>query len=462
MNRMRRSLVVTAILLAACTQSTSTTSSTSTSTPTTQTDHTSTTVSNQEYVIQSCDSPPLSFSALCEIYELVHEWHVDRPIDDAVLAHLATQALDDYVGLEKEPRPRTLQCVAPSPEFEQFCIALAARVLESEIAVAPAVDAAVVAMADIGLGPFSFYVPPEQVGSFRQNGVVGGVGVLLDATDAVGSKCAQISATCPLVIVFVVEDNPGEEAGLIAGDVIVAVDGQPTAGQGFAATAGALAADETGSVEITVLRKDEEVVFQIERAELTVPTVVVDLPISNVGYLRIPDFEDDIPALVENALTSLEDLQPRTLVVDLRDNPGGFIDAVVDVASMFISGGLVMTSSGPDEYLEYEATEGRLTTGERIVVLVNKGTASAAEILAGALRDRRGAEIIGTNTFGKDAVQIPFSLRNGGEMYVAVARWETPNGLTAGDGGLTPDRELELPTGLTNQEIVEAALDAAS
>ena len=121
-----------------------------------------------------------------------------------------------------------------------------------------------------------------------------------------------------------------------------------------------------------MLRKDEEVVFQIERAELTVPTVVVDLPISNVGYLRIPDFEDDIPALVENALTSLEDLQPRTLVVDLRDNPGGFIDAVVDVASMFISGGLVMTSSGPDEYLEYEATEGRLTTGERIVVLVNK------------------------------------------------------------------------------------------
>jgi carboxyl-terminal processing protease len=292
--------------------------------------------------------------------------------------------------------------------------------------------------------------------------VVGGVGILLDATDAVGSKCARITETCLLEIVFVVEDNPGEEAGLIAGDIIVAVDGKPTTGQGFVSTAGAIAADETGPVEITVLRDDEEIIFQIERSELTVPTVVVDLPVSNTGYLRIPDFEDDIPALVEDALSSLGDLQPRTIVVDLRDNPGGFVNAVVEVASMFIDGGLVMTSSGPDEYLEYEATDGGLATGERLVVLVNKGTASAAEILAGALRDRRGAEILGTNTFGKDAVQIPFSLRNGGEMYVAVARWETPSGFTAGDGGLTPDRELEIPVGLTNQEIVEAALDAAS
>ena len=231
--------------------------------------------------------------------------------------------------------PRTLQCVAPSTEFEEFCIALAERVLESEIAIAPAVEAAVSAMADIGLDPFSYYVPPEQVGSFRQNGIVGGVGLLLDATDAVGSKCARISETCPLEIVFVVEDNPGAEAGLLAGDVVVAVDGEPTSGQGFAATAGVIAADETGQVEITVLRDGETLVFVIERSELTVPTVIVDLPVSDVGYLRIPDFEDDIPGLVEDALLSLADFSPRTIVIDLRDNPGGFIDADIDVASMF-------------------------------------------------------------------------------------------------------------------------------
>ena len=423
---------------------------------------TPTTVPSQNYAIQGCSSPPVSFSALCEIYELVHKWHVDRPIDDTLLASVAIQALDEYVSIEKAPRPRTLQCVAPSPEFDDFCIALAERVLESEIAIAPAVDAAVTAMADIGLDPFSYYVPPEQVGSFRQNGIVGGVGLLMDATDAVGSKCALITDNCPLEIVFVVEDNPVAEAGLIAGDVIVAVDGEPTSGKGFAATAGLIAADETGQVEITIQRGDETLVFVVERSELSVPAVIVDLSASGVGYLRIPDFEDDIPALVEDALLSLDDVSPRTIVIDLRDNPGGFIDAVVDVASMFINGGLVMTSSSPDEELEYPATEGGLATSERLIVVVNKGTASAGEILAGALRDRRGAIIVGTSTFGKDAVQIPFSLRNGGEMYIAVARWQTPNGLTAGNGGLTPDRELELAVGLTNEEVVEAALDAAS
>lgn len=460
MNLMRQSLVVTAIVLAACAQ---TASPTTTASPLdTAPPQNSTTVPNQDYAIQGCESPPVSFSALCEIHELIHEWHVDRPIDDALLADVAIQALDDYVGIEKAPRPRTLQCVAPSPEFERFCIALAERVLESGIAIAPAIDNAVVAMADIGLDPFSYYVPPEQVGSFRSNGVVGGVGVLLDATNAVGSKCAQIAETCPLEIVFVVEDNPAAVAGLLAGDVIVAIDGDPTTGQGFAATAGAIAADETGIVEITVERGEETLVFEIERSELTIPTVIVDLSESGVGYLRIPDFEDDIPGLVEDALLSLADFSPRTIVVDLRDNPGGFVDAVVDVASMFISGGLVMTSSAPDEILEYPATEGGLATDERLVVIVNKGTASAAEILAGALRDRRDAVIVGAPTFGKDAVQIPFGLRNGGELYVVVARWETPNGLTARNGGLTPDRELELPVDLTNEEIVEAALGAAS
>ncbi|MCZ6739089.1 MAG: S41 family peptidase, partial [Actinobacteria bacterium] len=93
---------------------------------------------------------------------------------------------------------------------------------------------------------------------------------------------------------------------------------------------------------------------------------------------------------------------------------------------------------------------------------VNQGTASAAEILAGALRDRRDAVMVGTSTFGKDAVQILFRLRNGGEFYVAVARWATPNGLSAGNGGLTPDRELELTTDMSIEEVVQAALDAVS
>ena len=121
-----------------------------------------------------------------------------------------------------------------------------------------------------------------------------------------------------------------------------------------------------------------------------------------------------------------------------------------------------MATIGPGESFEYPAGQGGLATSQRLVVLVNRGTASAAEILAGALRDQRSAVVVGTNTFGKDAVQIPFELRNGGELYVAVARWTTPSGTTAGNGGLTPDRELVFPADVTVEDLVRAALDAAS
>ena len=437
---------------------------TSNVTPPTTTPRLATTTSEpgQPYEVQSCNAPPITFSAFCEVYALIQAWHVDRPVESSDLAGVAVRSLREYKGTDTEPRPRTLVCAVPHDDFAEFCAQLALMVHESGIAVGPAVDGAVIAMMDQGLDPYTYYVPPDQAGSFRANGLVGGVGLLLDATDAVGSKCAMITAACPLLIVFVLDDNPGDIAGLQAGDLVLEIDGETIEGAGFAATAAAIAGDETGVVEVVVERDGQSLTFNIERSELTVPTVQVSLPLRDVGYLRIPDFEDDIPGLVKDALDSLSEFDPGTIIVDLRDNPGGFVDASVDVASEFISGGLVLESFGPDEHLEYKATEGGLATTQRLIVLINRGTASAAEIVAGALRDRRGAVLVGTSTFGKDAVQIPFTLRNGGELYVAVARWATPNGLTAANGGLIPDRELELTTEMSIEEIVEAAIDAAS
>ena len=192
-----------------------------------------------------------------------------------------------------------------------------------------------------------------------------------------------------------------------------------------------------------------------------VPTVEVGIPLADVAYISVPDFEADITGLVDSAIAEFDGLA-ETVVVDLRDNPGGFISTVVEVADRFVDGGTVLISEGPDEFLEYPATSGGPLTSERLIVLVNGGTASAAEILAGALRDRRGATIVGTATFGKDAVQIPFTLRNGGELFIAVARWSTPNGDTAGDGGLQPDRLVDWPVGASTEDIVALALEAAS
>jgi len=464
MTQMRKLLFVLALVLVACGQvgelSTNTTVTTlptgSNSSPTTSAP------SGQPMEIQNCVTPPITFSGLCEVHELLAEWHVDRPLSDSDLAGVATRALSDFTTTETEEPPRTFFCAVPSEAFVGFCEKLSAMITRSQVPIGSAVDHAVSAMVDRTLGPFTYYVPPGQAGTFRSNGVVSGVGVLLDATDAAGSKCAVLGGACSLEVVFVLEDNPGADAGLTAGDTITAVDGQSVDGKGFSATAGLIAGDETGMVELTILREGESSTLTIERAELTVPTVVVRLPQPDTGYIRIPDFEDDIPALVDEGLRSLAEASPSSIVLDLRDNPGGYVDSAVAVASQFIDGGTVLSTFDPDEETEYTATTGGLVTEQQLIVLVNQGSASAAEIVAGALRDRRSATIVGTNTFGKDAVQIPFDLRNGGKLYVAVARWATPTGTTVGNGGLVPDRELEFSADMTIEEAVEVALDAAS
>jgi carboxyl-terminal processing protease len=287
--------------------------------------------------------------------------------------------------------------------------------------------------------------------------VVGGLGILLDATDAAGSKCVLITAACPLEIVVVLEDNPGYAAGLLPGDRITAVDGEAVDGRGFVDTATRLAGDETGSVEVEVLRESDTLQLTIERAPLIVPTVEIDVPGPGIGYLRVPDFEADIPGLVRRGLTELLATPIDRLLLDLRDNPGGYIDSAIEVASEFIAEGVLVRTVGPDENRDYEAIAGGRATDLPITALVNGGTASAAEILAAALRDRRGAEIVGQPTFGKDAVQIAFDLDNGGEFNVAVARWLSPNGSTVAGTGIDPDRVAELPASLSTTQLAELA-----
>jgi len=459
---MRRLLLVALALVAsACTATTAVTSTIATQ-PSAPPPPVTTTQPSLGVEVQNCAAPPVTFSPLCEIFDLLQTWHVDTPIDAEALAEVAIRGLEEYTSTDTEEPPRTLFCAIPHQAFEGLCDELAQKVMQSRVPVGPAVEAAMSYMIDASLGPFTYYLPPGQTGAVRLNGVVGGIGVVLDPRDAVGSKCTQVTEICRLEIVVVLEDNPGFEAGLLDGDIITAVDGEPVDGKGFAAVVSSIAGDETGVVEIAIDRGGEEMSFSIERRQLSIPTVEAALPFGDVGYIKIPDFEVDIPSLVSDTLADLDDLGPNTLVVDLRDNPGGLIDAVVEVADEFIDGGVVMVSDATDEHLEYEAAPGGVATDERLVVLVNQGTASAAEVLAGALRDRRGAVIVGSNTFGKDAVQIPFTLRNGGEFYVVVARWSTPDGDTAGNGGLTPDREVSWPSGVSVEEIVEIALEAAS
>lgn len=457
----KRALMTLALVVAACSPASGPSTTTTAPQPAGTLPPAPTTTQSQAFEMQGCSAPPVTFSALCEVYDLIQTWHVDRPIDSAHLASYALQGLEGFETEDTEGRPRTIFCALPDRAFTDLCTTLAQRVQESELPVGLALDAAVTAMTDFGLDPFSYYLPPGQTGSLRDGGVVGGVGILLDASDAVGSRCLRISENCPLIIVFVLEDNAGEAAGLEPGDRIVAVNGETVDGAGFVSTAAAIAGDETGQVTITVERASQVIDITVERSELVVPNVVYDL-FDGVGYLRIPDFDQDIPGLVNQALNILLDEGVGTIVVDLRDNPGGLVDSAIAVTSMFADDGVVFTASAPDESVEEPVLGGAIASNQRLVVLINKGTASSAEIVAGALHDTRGAVLVGTSTYGKDAIQIPFDLRNGGQLYLTVARWATPAGSVPGEGGLDPDRELNLTPEMTLEEVIEAAMAASS
>ena len=407
--------------------------------------------------VRDCSTPQVPFSALCEVYDLI-DTRYPEPVDPQRLAGEAVAALAAFRTDETEPPPRTLFCSIPAADFVELCALLARRVAEEHLPVGPAVDAAVAAMVNFGLDPFSSYLGPDQVLSVRDDGLVGGVGFLLDARDAAGSRCLKIATVCPLEVVLVLDSSPAATAGVEPGDRIVAIDGVPVDGMSFASAGAAIAGDETGQVELRVQRGDTTLAFTIRRAPLSTPAVEYGAVLPRVGYLRIPDFGDDVPPLVAEALTELAEVGPRTIVVDLRDNPGGSIDSVVEVASMFISNGTVLVSRTRNETVEYSVSGPVLAPEPRLVVLVNRATASAAEVLAGALQDRRQAMLVGTATYGKDAIQIPFQLRNGGRLQLTVARWTTPGGTTP---SLLPDRELEWDADMTVEQVVAAALEAA-
>ena len=457
-----RRLLVLALVAAACAGPASDPASdagTTTAPTTTAPAAATTTTVDLAVTTQDCDSPPVTFSPLCEIYELLETWYVDAPLDDTALAAAAIAGLEKFSSPETETAPRALICAIPDVAFDILCEALAERA-EAGLPIGPAVEAAMAHMVEVGLDPFTLYYPPDQAGAVRLSGIVGGIGVLLDARDAANSKCSVVTAPCRLEVVFVLDDNPASEEGLAAGDIITAVDGEPVEGRRFTEVVTQIAGDESGTVTLSIERDGEELELPIERAEVSGPTVEYGVPLDGIGYLRIPDFERDIPGLVTDSLAEIAIAAPTTIVVDLRDNPGGFVEVVVDVADQFVDGGTVMVTDAPDEHFEYEADTGGLATSPRLVVLVNGGTASAAEVLAGALRDRRGAVVVGSATFGKDAVQIPFTLRNGGEFHVAVARWSTPGGTSVANGGLQPDVVVDWPADATVEEIVRIALEA--
>jgi carboxyl-terminal processing protease len=261
-----------------------------------------------------------------------------------------------------------------------------------------------------------------------------------------------------LTIVSPMPGSPAEQAGLEPGDRVVAVDGEDVTGIDANLVIRRVLGPAGSTVKLTIAREGEVELleFEIVRAEIEVPSVQSEMLDGNIGYIQLFSFSNETSSDLRNAIDDLNDQDMQSLILDLRGNGGGFLFSAIDVASEFIDDGLILTERFGDGTQEtYEANGRGQATDIPLVVLVDGGSASASEIVAGAIQDYERGVLVGETTFGKGSVQnwIPLSDEQGA-VRVTVARWYTPNDRQIHEEGLVPDVVVEY-----TEEAFEAGED---
>ena len=367
-------------------------------------------------------------------------------------------------------------CVAPNESFAPFCEAydrLQADYVD-ELDPDKLAEGAIRGMFQYGVeDPFSGYMPPEQ---YQQalgdlSGSFGGIGAEMairnveDPEDL--ESCTELSAKCRLVVVAPLADTPAERAGIQAEDIVLAVDGESVDGSTMNDQITRIRGEPGTDVTLTIQRDDDEPFdVTITRAEIELQEVETELLEGHIGYISLNGFSDQATAQFAAGLADLLEQGADQIVFDLRDNPGGFIEAAQDIASQFIDEGLLFTQEAADEVKPFEASGDGVATAPDlpVVVLVNGGSASASEIVAAALQEHGRAILIGEPTFGKNTVQVWGRLENDGGVRITISRWFTPDHNSVAPDGIQPDIEAERTEETPPEEdpILEAALEHLS
>ena len=261
------------------------------------------------------------------------------------------------------------------------------------------------------------------------------------------------SADGEIVVVAPIDGTPAFRAGIRPGDKIVAIDDKSVRKDGLQETIGKMRGRAGTSVSISVLRGPEAelLVFNLRREHVRVASVRQDSLGPSLGYVRISQFSENTASELSRAIDELTDSyaasggELRGLVLDLRNNPGGILDSAVDVSDLFLTRGVIVSAEGrtPEARFTREAGSGDVLDGTPMVVLVNRGSASASEIVAGALQDHHRALIVGTATFGKGLVQTVMPLSRGRAIKLTTSRYFTPSGDSIHETGIEPDIVIE-------------------
>jgi carboxyl-terminal processing protease len=325
-----------------------------------------------------------TFAPFWEAWGLVHEQYIDQPVDDIQLMQGAIRGM-----LQSLKDPHT-----------------------------------------------SYMSPAEtQIMSSDLSGEFEGIGAYVEA------------AGDYLRIVSPLPGSQAEKAGLLPGDIIVMVDGKDVAGLGEAETIRLVRGPAGSVVHLTIMRANsaKPLEFDVTRAKYTIASVESKMLDSNIAYVKINDFGQNTTQELQTALKTLMSQKPAGLVLDLRGNPGGYLDTGIMVASQFIPNGVIVTerySDGSEQ--NHRAVSGGLATKIPLVVLIDQGSASASEIVAGAIQDDQRGQIVGETSYGKGSVQNVIQLQgDNGTVRITVAHWLTPKGRLIDKLGITPDVPIE-------------------
>ena len=287
------------------------------------------------------------------------------------------------------------------------------------------------------LDPYSGYMSPEIFNEMQTetSGEFGGLGI------EVSMEAGVVKVISPI------DDTPASRAGIKAGDYIVKIDNIQVQGKSLTEAVDLMRGLVGSGIELTIRRRGEKkaLTFNIVREIIQIKSVKTDLLEKNIGYIRLTSFNENSGKQIEKEIKKLEkNNDVKSYILDLRNNPGGLLSQAIKISDFFLENGEIVSTKSRkiSENRKWFAKKGDLTKGKALIVLINYGSASASEIVAGALKDHKRAILLGENSFGKGSVQSIIPLKNEGAIRLTVAKYYLPSGKSISEVGVSPDIEV--------------------